>query len=218
MTSLRYQGKVYTLYAYVKSRAMAQAEGHILEDQGHSVVVRPEGGWYGVYTHVIRKNPSSYPNIDKSAFHRGEYVGYANGVWRIFRWNRTQWKAVKRDSGGVAFVARTLEEVSARLEKEAQTNTNPPLMVIGNPKGMKKNPSYFEKRRKQREEESPKPILPRMPGPIMSMNVISIRYKHFQDEKFYEHVFEKGVRMTAKPNGTIVLSHTEKPIWDDFPE
>jgi hypothetical protein len=25
----------------------------------------------------------NYPNIEKSGFHQGQYVGYAKGVWRI---------------------------------------------------------------------------------------------------------------------------------------
>jgi len=40
----------------------------------------------------------SYPNIDKSAFHKGEYVGYASGL--IFRIR-------KGDGGWVAHCSKT---------------------------------------------------------------------------------------------------------------
>lgn len=33
------------------------------------------------------------PNIEKSGFRRGEYVGYANGVWRIRRNPSGGWTA-----------------------------------------------------------------------------------------------------------------------------
>lgn len=44
----------------------------------------------------------SYHNIDKSAFRKGEYVGYATvdgkqTVWHIARDGRDGWKAVARD-------------------------------------------------------------------------------------------------------------------------
>lgn len=347
MTSLRYQGKVYTLYAYVASRAMAQAEGQLLETQGHSVVVRPEGGRYGVYTFQMRKNPKEEYTFFIEPGPRGVgwtgyvyenrkrvTVGYFTTLpkarsfskemgWRWGGYESTRYgKNPNKNSKSQRVVIRGEKFRVARIMadhgipfifvKEAKGNVvgdvpeqhiqklsnllhsrpdlegryarhekNPPLMVIGNPRrgskgtppekdfsykgysvkynpfdGMyyiskggfhisaaqddeqakaqidliadggtvphiprrigkyKKNPLWG----KRSSEPSPKPHLPRMPGPVMSMNVISIRYKHFQDDKFYEHVFGNGVRMTAKPNGTIVLSHATKPIWDDFPE
>ena len=56
----------------------------------------------------------SLPNIDKSAFHKGEYVGYANGVWKIRRCE-SGWTAVKRDAPYVSMTAATLESLSAKL-------------------------------------------------------------------------------------------------------
>jgi hypothetical protein len=43
----------------------------------------------------------SYPNIDKSAFRKGEYVGYANG--KVFHITKSKassgnWHAVNRDN------------------------------------------------------------------------------------------------------------------------
>ncbi len=56
-------------------------------------------------------------NIEKSAFHRGQYVGYANGVWRIDR-HAGKWRAIK----GIRDIrADTLTEISALLEKEPQS-------------------------------------------------------------------------------------------------
>jgi hypothetical protein len=55
------------------------------------------------------------PNIEKSAFRRGEYVGYADGVWSISRHGK-EWIARKnRDE----LRARTLREMSSNLEVEA---------------------------------------------------------------------------------------------------
>jgi len=57
----------------------------------------------------------SFPNIDKSGFRRGEYVGYARGVWRI-RKADYGWQAIHRDGSG-ALTGRTLAEISAKLSK-----------------------------------------------------------------------------------------------------
>ena len=60
----------------------------------------------------------SFPNIDKSAFRCGEYVGYSGGVWRIKKANprgsNCRWFAQKRDGIGY-FYARTLADVSEKL-------------------------------------------------------------------------------------------------------
>lgn len=39
------------------------------------------------------------PNIDKSAFRKGEYVGYGEGVWRVHRYSTgaKRWRAVHRN-------------------------------------------------------------------------------------------------------------------------
>jgi len=55
----------------------------------------------------------SFHNIDKSAFRKGQYVGYANGtIWRIKR-TYGGWTA---SNGGQSFTRRTLAEVSKALE------------------------------------------------------------------------------------------------------
>lgn len=58
----------------------------------------------------------NYPNIEKSAFRKGEYVGYCNGVWRIRPKARGHlWGATKRDSTEPTIFAETLGDLSAKL-------------------------------------------------------------------------------------------------------
>ena len=64
----------------------------------------------------------SLHNIEKSGFRRGEYVGYADGVWIIKRYASGEWawRSQPQDSAlylkhGVRF-ARTLEELSRKLD------------------------------------------------------------------------------------------------------
>lgn len=56
------------------------------------------------------------PNIEKSGFHAGEYVGYARGtVWRIRRDGKC-WRALARDKCVPGYINRkTLAELSAAL-------------------------------------------------------------------------------------------------------
>lgn len=57
----------------------------------------------------------SLSKIERSAFRKGEYVGYAHGVWRISRGYRGGWSAM-RESGHGGYVyksARTLLELNA---------------------------------------------------------------------------------------------------------
>ena len=57
----------------------------------------------------------SLHNIEKSGFHKGQYVGYANGAWRIRRDGKL-WRVTPQTSnGGSGFARRTLAEVSAHL-------------------------------------------------------------------------------------------------------
>ncbi len=53
------------------------------------------------------------PNIERSAFKRGQYVGYGAGVWRIFRWGN-EWRAQRRPSGFLT--AETLEQMSKKIQ------------------------------------------------------------------------------------------------------
>lgn len=73
---------------------------------------------------VSQPNPKgssvkSLPNIDKSVFHRGEYVGYAAGtVWRLRRGispRQAIWSATPRDPVALPLYASTLEELSRDL-------------------------------------------------------------------------------------------------------
>ena len=63
---------------------------------------------------------------------------------------------------------------------------------------------------------------------LMSKEVISIRYKHAYNGKFYEHEFGPGVKMFAVPagehlqaghqNGTIVLYKKGFNLFDEYPD
>lgn len=67
----------------------------------------------------IEKNPKDFPNIEKSGFHRGEYVGYGGGVWRIVRYGKG-WNAGRQGEPREHFTASTLEEVSKILTTKAE--------------------------------------------------------------------------------------------------
>lgn len=61
----------------------------------------------------------SLPNIEKSAFRHGEYVGYAQGVWRIqpCHYGASRWVARNQThTGAAALFAPTLRELSTKLE------------------------------------------------------------------------------------------------------
>lgn len=54
-------------------------------------------------------------NIEKSAFRRGEYVGYANGAWKIYRNGGRKWYAEHRTKVAPFLSASTLAEMSDLL-------------------------------------------------------------------------------------------------------
>lgn len=56
----------------------------------------------------------SLPNIEKSSFRPGEYVGYFDGVWRIVRHSGI-WRALHQGGKYWAVEARTLAELSELL-------------------------------------------------------------------------------------------------------
>ena len=67
----------------------------------------------------------SFPNIDKSGFRRGEYVGYGGQhVWRITNGMNGGWLA--QTVGGQCFYKPTLAEISEKLSSldDAPTVTN----------------------------------------------------------------------------------------------
>jgi hypothetical protein len=57
------------------------------------------------------------PNIEKSAFHKGQYVGYANGPWIIRRTNSSygNWVATTCNPSDPAIYAFRLSDMSAKL-------------------------------------------------------------------------------------------------------
>jgi hypothetical protein len=82
---------------------------------------------------ALKKNPAprNMHNIEKSGFHRGEYVGYGGGtVWRIRQLygGAMGWDAIARDKKYTKSITRsTLQEISEALDKLDS--------------GMKKNPA-----------------------------------------------------------------------------
>lgn len=53
--------------------------------------------------------------IEKSAFRRGEYVGYGGGcVWRIIKGD--QWRAVPKQVEHSMLYGRTLRDLDAQLQ------------------------------------------------------------------------------------------------------
>lgn len=62
----------------------------------------------------------NYPNIEKSMFRRGEYVGYAKGkVFRITKTNSSfgNWHAANRDNWNEQLFAFGLDALSEKLTK-----------------------------------------------------------------------------------------------------
>lgn len=120
--------------AKIKRKPIKQLAGRTVSYPAYEKV----GGKY------IKKNPKSYPNIDKSAFRKGEYVGYANGVWLIRNTNPSKtkkvsasWLARKRDEPGKndLIFATSLLEMSEKLQlhadKALKKNPVVPLKVKG---------------------------------------------------------------------------------------
>lgn len=61
-------------------------------------------------------------NIEKSGFHKGQYVGYAplSGAWRILKNGKSGWKAVHPHTcpvvaGPGVFFGNTLKDISNEL-------------------------------------------------------------------------------------------------------
>jgi hypothetical protein len=60
----------------------------------------------------------AYPNIEKSAFRQGAYIGYCKGsVYLITRSNSSygNWSAFNRDNHNDQFFAFTLADMSSKL-------------------------------------------------------------------------------------------------------
>lgn len=67
-----------------------------------------------------------HQRIEKSGFRAGEYVGYCDGAWRIFKGPDNLWRAVKND-GRDSFKARTLDSIGTGLDQRANIATGKAL-------------------------------------------------------------------------------------------
>jgi len=70
----------------------------------------------------------AYHNIDKSGFHRGQYVGYSNGVWHITKSTSSygNWCARYRDNNRVPLLfAMTLGAMSEKLAVQPLVKLKP---------------------------------------------------------------------------------------------
>ncbi len=69
--------------------------------------------------------PASYPNLEKSGFHPGQYVGYSEGaVFRIRRIpNSKRWQATQQN-GPACFSRNSLGAIAAKLEEMTRESRN----------------------------------------------------------------------------------------------
>lgn len=90
-----------------------------------------------------RRNPKSYHNIEKSGFHRGQYVGYGGGTWKIHKYGKGKhtWIAVEQNRLAPSFYAESFADLSAKLDERAKMKENPiAIFGLGNPpKSIKAN-------------------------------------------------------------------------------
>lgn len=59
-----------------------------------------------------------HQRIEKSVFHAGEYVGYCDGTWKIYKNRSGLWTAAKNDASDL-FSARTLDGIGKGLDERA---------------------------------------------------------------------------------------------------
>jgi hypothetical protein len=74
-----------------------------------------------------------FHNIEKSVFRRGEYVGYADGVWIIRRTNSSfgNWAARHRDDKSAPLIlAWRLDEMSAKLEEHEKSRPQKTVFIF----------------------------------------------------------------------------------------
>jgi hypothetical protein len=53
-------------------------------------------------------------------------------------------------------------------------------------------------------------------GKVFSENVEKIYYKHAEDGKYYKHKFKTGVCMKALEDGSILIYHPSKTLWNNY--
>ena len=95
-------------------------------------------GLFDVLQRWIRKagqsNPRDFHNIEKSGFHRGQYVGYGGGTWKIRKYGTGEhlWIAVKQGGGG-EFYGSSFADLSAKLDTLSSKSNPITVLGLGNP-------------------------------------------------------------------------------------
>jgi hypothetical protein len=74
--------------------------------------------------HARRRNPAMPHNIEKHPVHRGMYIGYADGPWRIMGTSGS-WHAHRRMDPPATLAASSLEDMSRKLTAYEFTHTSP---------------------------------------------------------------------------------------------
>lgn len=143
------------------------------------------------------KNPKSFHNIEKSGFHRGQYVGYGGGTWRIHKYGTGErsWIAVKQGGGG-EFYASDFADLSAKLDKLA-SQKNP-----GRPHG--KFTSCVEQvSRKRPRVTDPSAVC----GAALRKNEEQGRYSSFTWAQIVKYLEQEGWKPLGK-KGVAAFSRT----------
>jgi hypothetical protein len=111
---------------------------------------------------------ASFHNIEKSVFRRGQYVGYADGVWIIRRTNSSfsKWAARHRDDKSAPLIlAWRLDEMSKKLEEHGKSKAAKTVFIFAGHwqypddhracfvNGMRDSLSYMEATEKEAEEK-----------------------------------------------------------------
>ena len=85
--------------------------------------LKPSPSGLFIQSNRCKYKMKSYPNIEKSAFRKGEYVGYSEGkVYHISKTNSSfgTWFAHNRDNYNEQIFAFGLAQMSERLAKVTQ--------------------------------------------------------------------------------------------------
>ncbi len=153
-------------------------------------------------------------NIDKSAFKRGAYVGYADGAWIITKTNSTygNWLARKQSDPSQTLYAFSLKQMSEKLNAiNDGRKQNPGRKRAVNPhsRDMRAAVKLYEDFREKKPRKIKKiPFaIPRVAVDIGYVEFIGYRTTHGRKLTLYKHDFAAGSRplMCVSPDGRQLL-------------